>query len=163
MRWSLFFEGELEATELLLLGQSVTLCLPPYRSEENASISTHSGFWLAKELKSFSVQHIWVPLLKLDCSIYLWALQCSVDSQAWAKARQWLDVGGDGQWPPALSEDGEGERLEVLGVDVTILSTNWLKQVLAGDNLRGEKRLLETTLTLYNLSNSANTNANYHS
>lgn len=69
------------------------------------------------------------------CCIYLWDPQCSVNGQAWAKACKWLDICSGGQRPSALSVDRKGERFEVLGIDVPVISSHRLKKVLAWDNL----------------------------
>lgn len=73
------------------------------------------------------------------CRTHLWDPQSGVDGQARAKAREGLDVGGGGQRPPALSVDGKGQRFEVLGVDMPVLSSHRLQEVLAGDNLWVQK------------------------
>ena len=67
---------------------------------------------------------------------YLRTLEGGVDGEPRAEARQRLDVSGGGEGPPALGEDGEGQGLEVLGVDVVLLPSHGLEQVLAGDDLR---------------------------
>lgn len=67
--------------------------------------------------------------------LYLWALEGGVQGQAGAEARQRLHVGGGGQRSATLGEDGEGQRLEVLGVDVSLLAPHGLQQVLTWDDL----------------------------
>lgn len=69
-------------------------------------------------------------------SRHLWVLECHVDGETGAEACQSLEVGGVGQRPTALSEHGEGQRLEVLAVDMTLPAVHWLQQILAGNNLR---------------------------
>lgn len=68
--------------------------------------------------------------------LYLWALEGGVQGQARAEARQRLDIGRGGQRSATLGEDGESQRLEVLGVDVPLLATHRLQQVLTWDDLK---------------------------
>lgn len=60
-------------------------------------------------------------------TIYLWVLECHVNGKTRAKARQSLEVGGVGQRPTTLCEHGEGQRLEVLAVEVALPAVNWLQ------------------------------------
>lgn len=71
---------------------------------------------------------------------YLRALQSHVDGETGAEARQSLEVGGVGQRPPTLSEHGEGQRLEVLAVEVALPAAHRLQEILAGNNLGREGR-----------------------
>lgn len=73
---------------------------------------------------------------------YLWILECHVNSKTWSKACQSLEVGGVGQRPTTLSEHGEGQRFEMLAVDVTLPTVHRLQQILAGDDLTRTKQQL---------------------
>lgn len=73
---------------------------------------------------------------------YLRILERHVNSKTWSKARQSLEVGGVGQRPTTLSEHGEGQRFEVLAVDVTLPTVHRLQQILAGDDLTRTKQQL---------------------
>lgn len=64
-----------------------------------------------------------------------------VNGETGAKACQSLEVGGVGQRPATLSEHGEGQRLEVLAVEVALAAAHWLQQILAGNNLRKEREI----------------------
>lgn len=75
-----------------------------------------------------AVSHVW-------CVVYLCAPQCHVDGQAWAEARQSLDVGVAGEGPSALGEHREGQGLEVLTVQMALLNAHRLQQVLTGNDL----------------------------
>lgn len=81
---------------------------------------------------------ITASIQNLDGS-HLRVLQGHVDGEAGAEACQGLEVGGVGQRPPALREHGEGQRLEVLPVDVALSAVHRLQQVLAGNDLEKSK------------------------
>lgn len=66
---------------------------------------------------------------------YLWILERHVDGETRPEAREGLEVGGVGQRAAALGEHGEGQRFEVLAVDVALPAVHRLQQVLAGDDL----------------------------
>lgn len=70
---------------------------------------------------------------------YLGILERHVDGETGAKARESLEVGGVGQRAAALGEHGEGQRFEVLAVDVTLAAVHRLQQILAGDDLAEAK------------------------
>lgn len=74
--------------------------------------------------------------------LYLRILERHVNSKTWSKSRQSLEVGGVGQRPTTLSEHGEGQRFEVLAVDVTLPTVHRLQQILAGDDLTRTKQQL---------------------
>lgn len=73
---------------------------------------------------------------------YLWVLECHVNGETRAKTRQSLEVGGVGQRPTTLSEHREGQRLEVLAVEVTFPTVHRLQQILAGNNLTRNKQVV---------------------
>lgn len=84
---------------------------------------------------SFTRSHTSFRCTTRNTSSYLRVLKCHVDGEPRAEARQSLEVGGVGQRPTTLSEHGEGQRLEVLAVDVTFPTVNRLQQILAGNDL----------------------------
>lgn len=106
-----------------------SLCSLLIRDQDCAPAATtpSAGCWL------------WLANWKLTHA-YLWDPHRSVDGQAWAKARQGLDICSGGQWPSALSVDRKGQRFEVLGIDVALVSSHRLQEVLAWDNLFRKKR-----------------------
>lgn len=67
---------------------------------------------------------------------YLRVLQCHVNGKTRAEACQSLEVSGVGQRPTTLGEYGEGQRFEVLAVDVTLAAVHRLQQILTGNNLK---------------------------
>lgn len=69
-------------------------------------------------------------------STHIWVPEGSVEGEARAETRQWFHIGGGWEGSSALGEHGEGQRLEVLGVEVPFFTLHRLEQVLTGDNLR---------------------------
>lgn len=67
---------------------------------------------------------------------YLGVLERHVDGETRTEARESFEVGGVGQRAAALGEHGEGQRFEVLAVDVALPAVHRLQQILAGDDLR---------------------------
>lgn len=70
---------------------------------------------------------------------HLWVLEGHVNGETGAEARQSLEVGGVGQRSTTLGEHGEGQRLEVLPIEVALSAVDWLQQILTGNNLRRTK------------------------
>lgn len=108
---------------------SASLCSLPIRAQHSPHTSSR-------------VPAVTSQLRVCLCFTNLWDPERRVDGQAWAEACEGLDVGGGGQRPSALSVDGEGQRFEVLGVDMPVLSSHRLQEVLAGDNLWVQKHKL---------------------
>lgn len=77
---------------------------------------------------------------------YLGILERHVDGEAGAEARESLEVGGVGQRAAALGEHGEGQRFEVLAVDVSLPAVHRLQQILAGDDLPAARKIQSQTL-----------------
>lgn len=68
---------------------------------------------------------------------YLRTLEHRINSGHGSEARQGLDVRLLRQQAPALGVAAEGQRAQVLQVQVA-LSTGWLEQVLAGHHLKSQ-------------------------
>lgn len=128
VRFTSATKAEHQLTGAVKVTMSASLCSLLIREQDCAPAATtpSAGCWL------------WSADWKLTHA-YLWDPHRSVDGQAWAKPGQGLDVCSGGQWPSALSVDRKGQRFEVLGIDVALVSSHRLQQVLAWDNLFGKK------------------------
>lgn len=69
-----------------------------------------------------------------DFHAYLWTLKYRIDSGHWSKASQGLDVCVLGQQTSALGVTGEGQRAQMLQVQMA-LPAGWLEKVLTWHHL----------------------------
>lgn len=72
---------------------------------------------------------------KLISHAYIWTPEYRIDCGDWSKACQGLDVCLLGEQAPALGVTGEGQRAQMLQVQMA-LPTGWLEKVLAGHHLK---------------------------
>lgn len=99
----------------------------------------HSGRCGKCEFFINTKKQTWIRLqLGGHRSCHLWVLERHVDGESRSKSSQGLEVRGAGQGPATVRVHREGQRFQVLAVDVTLAAVHRLQQVLTRNDLKNK-------------------------